>query len=161
MITKYLWRYTLIRIIWHWYISNKNNLIALRKLYLLRALTPLLCQSHGDKCFEISCLLCMSFCFVILYVTIWCKDNKLIIYLSKKTVNEINYPKTLATQRPLAKALFIALSSSNRGEAMKQENNTEREIKRIVGKETSPCIVVGVNFTTKGNLTLHIKYLDR
>ena len=24
----------------------------------------------------------MSFCFVILYVTIWCKDNKLIIYLS-------------------------------------------------------------------------------
>ena len=25
----------------------------------------------------------MSFCFVILYVTIWCKDNKLIIYLSK------------------------------------------------------------------------------
>ena len=32
--------------------------------------------------FEISCLLCMSFCFVILYVTIWCKDNKLIIYLS-------------------------------------------------------------------------------
>ena len=31
--------------------------------------------------FEISCLLCMSFCFVILYVTIWCKDNKLIIYL--------------------------------------------------------------------------------
>jgi len=32
--------------------------------------------------FKISCLLCMSFCFVILYVTIWCKDNKLIIYLS-------------------------------------------------------------------------------
>ena len=31
--------------------------------------------------FEISCLLCMSFCFVILYVTIWCKDNKLIFYL--------------------------------------------------------------------------------
>ena len=32
--------------------------------------------------FEISCLLCISFCFIILYVTIWCKDNKLIIYLS-------------------------------------------------------------------------------
>ena len=32
--------------------------------------------------FEIPCLLCISFCFVILYVTIWCKDNKLIIYLS-------------------------------------------------------------------------------
>jgi hypothetical protein len=28
-----------------------------------------------------SCLLCMSFCFIILFVTIWCKDNKLIIYL--------------------------------------------------------------------------------
>jgi hypothetical protein len=26
----------------------------------------------------------MSFCFINLFVTIWCKDNKLIIYLSMK-----------------------------------------------------------------------------
>ena len=49
--------------------------------------------------FEISCLLCMSFCFVILYVTIWCKDNKLIIYLSKdnkQIFNSIIVKKTRA-----------------------------------------------------------------
>ena len=28
-------------------------------------LFKLLCQSHRDKCFEIPCLLCISFCFVI------------------------------------------------------------------------------------------------
>ena len=59
---------------------------AIERLNLLCALTPLLCPFHRDKCFEISCLLCISFCFVILYVilyvTIWCKDNKLIIYPS-------------------------------------------------------------------------------
>ena len=38
-------------------------------------------ESHVFFILEISCLLCMSFCFVILYVTIWWKDNKLIIYL--------------------------------------------------------------------------------
>ena len=33
--------------------------------------------------YEISCLLCMSFCFVILYVAIWCKKiNWLSIYLA-------------------------------------------------------------------------------
>ena len=37
--------------------------------------------------FEITCLLYISFCFVILYVTIWCKDNKLIIYLSVRRIN--------------------------------------------------------------------------
>jgi len=35
----------------------------LNSIYIL--LFKLLCQSHRDKCFEISCLLCISFCFVI------------------------------------------------------------------------------------------------
>ena len=43
---------------------------AIERLNLLCALTPLLCQSHRDKYFEISCLVCISFCFVNLYVTI-------------------------------------------------------------------------------------------
>ena len=39
--------------------------------------------------FELSCLLCISFCFVILYITIWCKDNTLFIclYFSSLLVN--------------------------------------------------------------------------
>jgi len=54
---------------------------AIEHLNLLPTLTPLFFQSHRDKCFEISCLLYMSFCFVILYVTIWCKDSTSIICL--------------------------------------------------------------------------------
>jgi hypothetical protein len=32
----------------------------------------------------------MSFCFINLFVTIWCKDNKLIIYLPDTTAMMIN-----------------------------------------------------------------------
>lgn len=78
----------------------------------------------------------------------------------KKTINEINYPKAPETPKPFAKAPCVTLSLSERGEAMKQENKTEREVKKIIDKEISPSIVVGVNFTTKGNLTLHIKDLN-
>jgi len=52
----------------HGYFHGKFG--AIERLNLLRALTPLLCQSHRDKYLEISCLLCISFCFIILYVTI-------------------------------------------------------------------------------------------
>ena len=51
----------------------------IERLNSLRALTPLLCQSHRDKCFWNF----MSSLYVICFVTIWCKDNKLIFYLSK------------------------------------------------------------------------------
>ena len=56
---------------------------AIERLNSLRALTPLLCQSHRDKCFWnfMSSLYIVLFCNF--YVTIWCKDNKLIIYLLK------------------------------------------------------------------------------
>ena len=63
----------------HGYFHGKFG--AIERLNLLRALTPLLCQSHRDKCF----LNFMSSLYIVLfcnfYVTIWCKDNKLIIYL--------------------------------------------------------------------------------
>ena len=54
--------------------------------------------------FEISCLLCMSFCFVILYVTIWCKDNKQIFYSIYNRVerlhkNQANYQQRSAIER--------------------------------------------------------------
>ena len=52
----------------HGYFHGKFG--AIERLNLLRALTPLPCQSHRDKYLEISCLLCISFCFIILYVTI-------------------------------------------------------------------------------------------
>ena len=40
------------------------------------------CLSHRDKCCWNSCILCRLFCFIILFVTIWYKGNKLITYLS-------------------------------------------------------------------------------
>ena len=42
-----------------------GNFGAIERLNLLCALTPLPWQSYRNKYFEISCLLCMSFCFVI------------------------------------------------------------------------------------------------
>ena len=64
----------------HEYFHGKFG--AIERLNLLRALTPLLCQSHRDKCSWnlMSSLYIVLFCKF--YVTIWCKDNKLIIYLS-------------------------------------------------------------------------------
>ena len=64
----------------HGYFHGKFG--AIERLNLLRALTPLLCQSHRDKCFWnfMSSLYIVLFCKF--YVTVWCKDNKLIIYLS-------------------------------------------------------------------------------
>ena len=41
--------------------------------------------------FEISCLLCMSFCCITLCVIIWCKDNKLIVYLSITGYCDLDY----------------------------------------------------------------------
>jgi hypothetical protein len=78
----------------------------------------------------------------------------------KKTVNESNYPSVPVAPRPFAKSPCITLSPSERCEAMKQEKRTEREVKKIIDKEIAPSVVVGVNFTTKGNLTLHIKDLN-
>lgn len=43
---------------------------------------------------------------------------------------------------------------------MKQENQTEREVKKVIDKEIMPFMVVGVNFTIRSNLTLHIKDLN-
>ena len=75
------------------------------------ALIPLLCQSHGDKCFEIPCLLCMSFRYIILFVTIWCKDNKLIIYLFIRAVSPRNHrnKKSHEAMQKLKGSLHTAL----------------------------------------------------
>jgi hypothetical protein len=40
-----------------------------------------------------SCLLCVSFCFIFCFVIIWCKDNKLIIYLTRFFLLSILRPK--------------------------------------------------------------------
>ena len=68
---------------------------AIKRLNLLRALTPLLCQSHRNKCFWnfMSSLYIVLFCKF--YVTIWCKDNKLIIYLSIYIVLFCNFYVTI------------------------------------------------------------------
>jgi len=68
----------------HGYFHGKFG--AIERLNLLRALTPLLCQSHRDKYFWnfMSSLYVILFCNF--YVTIWCKDNKLIIYLSVDSI---------------------------------------------------------------------------
>ena len=58
---------------------------AVERLNLKYALTPLPCQSHGDKYFKINGFVC-HFVLVILFVTIWCKNNKLIIYLSNRLI---------------------------------------------------------------------------
>ena len=48
-----------------------------------------------------------------------------------------------------------------RVEAMRQEIRTERDVKKTIDKGVLPSAVVGVNFTTRGNLTLHIKNLNK
>lgn len=78
----------------------------------------------------------------------------------KKTVNESNYPSAPVTPKAFAKAPCVTLHPSDRVEAMKLENRTEREVKKNIDKEISPSVVVGVNFTARGNLTLHIKDLN-
>ncbi|KAF5102596.1 hypothetical protein D0Z00_000110 [Geotrichum galactomycetum] len=78
----------------------------------------------------------------------------------KKTVNESNYPSAPVAPRAFAKSPVITISPSERTEAMKQENKTDREIKKIIDKEIAPSMVVGVNFTGNGNLTLHIKDMN-
>ena len=84
----------------HGYFHGKFG--AIERLNLLRALTPLLCQSHRDKCFWnfMSSLYIVLFCKF--YVTIWCKDNKLIIYLS--TLPQLLYVTIWC--KPLAHGYF-------------------------------------------------------
>ena len=67
--------------------------------------------------FEISCLLCMSFCFVISCLPIWCKYNKLIIYLSRFQTwlysmsfhSEYLIPNYTSTKRLFLVVLFFLL----------------------------------------------------
>lgn len=77
----------------------------------------------------------------------------------KKTVNESNYPSAPAP-RALAKSPCVTLEPSERTLALQQEQRTDREVKKIIDKEIAPSIVVGVNFTKKDNLTLHIKNMN-
>jgi hypothetical protein len=51
----------------------------------------------------------MSFCFIILFVTIWCKDNKLIIYLSE----DMNF-KTFVSETGKVAVSACILSSNVR-----------------------------------------------
>lgn len=51
-----------------------------KTIFVSNALTPPPCKSYRDKWVWTSHLF-MSFCFIILIVTIWCKNKKLIIYL--------------------------------------------------------------------------------
>ena len=91
----------------HGYFHGKFG--AIERLNLLRALTPLLCQSHRDKCFWNF----MSSLYIVLfsnfYVTIWCKDNKLIIYLSKKSHEALWKPLPWQSHRD--KRLWNRISS--------------------------------------------------
>ena len=48
-----------------------------------------------------------------------------------------------------------------RVEAMRQEIRTKRDVKKTIDKGVLPSAVVGVDFTTRGNLTLHIKNLNK
>lgn len=71
---------------WYYKRSNENYLFYL--IFLIsQILYSFASQCHRDKCFWYSYLLCMLFCFIILSVTIWLKDNKIFIYLSYSFVS--------------------------------------------------------------------------
>ena len=105
-----------------------------------------------------------------MYVTIGCKDNKLIIYLFtksekrqsssiKKTVKR-NYPSSPVNTKTFAKSPCIIFPPSERSEAMIKENKMECQVKKIIDKGIGPFVIVDVNFFTRDNLTLHIKNLS-
>lgn len=55
----------------------------------------------------------------------------------------------------------IKNQTRERVEAMRQEIKTKRDFKKTIDKGVLPSAVVGVNITTRGNLTLHFKNLNK
>ncbi|KAF5103022.1 hypothetical protein D0Z03_000312, partial [Geotrichum reessii] len=78
----------------------------------------------------------------------------------KKSIADIYRPSVPTPQQSLAQTPCITISPSERLEAIKAENRTDREVKKIIDKEIAPSIVAGVNFTDKGNLSLRIKDIN-
>ncbi|KAF5092099.1 hypothetical protein D0Z03_003052 [Geotrichum reessii] len=78
----------------------------------------------------------------------------------KKSITDIYRSSVPTPQQSLAQIPCITISPSERLEAIKAENRTDREVKKIIDKKIAPSIVAGVNFTDKGNLSLRIKDIN-
>ena len=127
----------------HGYFHGKFG--AIERLNLLRALTPLPCQSHRDKYLEISCLLCMSFCTDVLFHLLGKKDRffsyqEKIIFISSRTSFQLRLYKTLYNSIHLDKFQNVGNNS---------ENIMDNVIKGIKKAELATSIGDSLNMAVK------------